>query len=153
MQLAFRFLIGNDAMHNSSSKVFRLVTKVESAMISKTVLKEYKSELNKKDSKLRIANMERNHRKYSFLKTILQGRMVLKLWREYSRLKELFGKTASGEQLEKLIEKQRNKELQYFTRRFPDKEALDKILHTASLQTTHGVADLIHKFMQEFSRL
>lgn len=126
MQLAFKFMMGNHALRNSRSKVYKLCRKIECAMITTRLIKDNPSEKNKPDSKFGMVKLVMNQWKYSPFRRMLHMKLAIMAWREYSKLKEEFKseefrKKHPGmvDDVEKCIEDQKDAENTYFSEKFP----------------------------------
>lgn len=152
-------MLGNNALRNSRSKVYKLCRKIECGMIATRIVKDNPKEASNANSSLRLKNMELNKRKFTPLKMYLLMKLYLKTWLEYSRLKDYFTSPEYLSQFpaaawETSIEKQKRIENAYFNRLYPiEDNAANSPSSPLRVKFFDVTARILREIMQEEENL
>lgn len=113
LQLALKFMFGNKALRGAGYKTYKFIRDLETGMIADKILSQPKYK-NKKVSGKKFKEMAK---RFNFASKIMTMKIAFMVWKEYLNLwDKLLAKNPyiTAEQLQGLISKQRDIELDFF---------------------------------------
>jgi len=109
-----KFMFGNKVMRSTNFDTYKFIREIE----TKTIAERIVQDAQKKNTKINIKQLRKNSKKFNNVPVLMNMKVALKVWKEYTELYDAFkkkgGDLMSHDQIEEQIVKQRVQEMRFY---------------------------------------